>query len=188
MNKNDILSLANKGKQKYEDFEFEVTTHTDNDGAEMLNVTLFPVNEYSDYAYFGGGWVKYYKDEDFEQLIPAMKEAVKKMKLQADIATSWQILRLTDLHKEDRHCNHLFKGIDNKKTFTIQHLKDKDGKVFGFQVLTTSNWWGGYKPDCPINIKIDIDGVKYIPVWSFWLNGAVYKLGGEKNNDDKIDR
>ena len=78
MNKNDILSLANKGKQKYEDFEFEVTTHTDNDGDEMLNVTLFPVNEYADYAYFGGGFIKYYKDEDFEQLMPAMKEAVKK--------------------------------------------------------------------------------------------------------------
>lgn len=182
MNKNDIISLVNKGKQKYEDFEFEVTTHTDSDGDEMLNVKLFPVNEYADCAYFGGGFIKYYKDEDFEQLMPAMKEAVKKMKRQADIATSWHILRLTDLHKEDRHCNHLLKGIDTKNTFVIQRLKDKDGKVFGFQVLTTSKWWGGYEPDCPINIKIEIDGVKYIPVWSFWLNGAVYKLRGESND------
>ncbi len=40
----------------------------------------------------------------------------------------------------------------------------------------------GYEEDCPINIKIEIDGVKYIPVWSFWLNGAVYKLGGKSND------
>ena len=183
MNKNDILSLANKGKQRYEDFEFEVITHTDNDGDETLNVTLFPVNEYSDYVYFGGGWVKYYEDEDYEQLLPAMQKAVEKMKRQADIVNSSHVLRLTDLHKEDNHCNHLLKGIDNKNIYVIQHLKDKDGKVFGFQVLTTSKWWGGYEPDCPINIKIEIDGVKYIPVWSFWLNGAVYKIKGAKEND-----
>ena len=145
MNKNDILSLANKGKQKY--------------------------------------WVKYYEDDDYEQLLPAMQKAVEKMKRQADIVNSSHVLRLTDLHKEDNHCNHLLKGIDNKNIYVIQHLKDKDGKVFGFQVLTTSKWWGGYESDCPINIKIEIDGVKYIPVWSFWLNGAVYKIKGAKEND-----
>lgn len=180
MNKKDILSLANNGKQRYEDFEFEVITHTDNDGDEMLNVTLFPVNEYSDYAYFGGGWVKYYEDEDYEQLLPAMKKAVEKMKRQADIVNSRHILRLTDLHKEDNHCNHLLKGIDNKNIYVIQHLKDKYGNVFGFQVLTGSRWSGGIEPDCPVNIKIELDGVQYVPIWSFWLNGAVYKFRGDE--------
>ena len=93
MNKKDILSLANTGKQRYADFEFEVTTHTDNDGDEMLNVTLFPVNEYADYAYFGGGWVKYYEDEDYEQLLPAMQKAVEKMKRQADSVNSRHVVR-----------------------------------------------------------------------------------------------
>lgn len=182
MNKREWLFLANKGKVQYEDFEFEVTLRTDKDGDEIIRITLFPVNKYSDYAYFGGGWVKYYNDEDFERLMPAMEAAVEKMKRQADIANSGKVLKLTDLQKEDNHCNHLLKGVDDKQTYIIQYLKNKDGNVSGFQVLTGSRWSGGIEPDYPVNINIELDGVLYTPIWSFWLDGAVYKIKEEKEN------
>ena len=181
MNKQKLLSLANKGKQMYEDFEFEVITHTDNDGDEMLQVKLLPVNKYSDPAFFGGGWVKYYEDKDYEQLVPAMKKAAEKMKQQAAIVNTPEVIHFLDTGKEDNHCNHLIKCADNGKVYVIQYLKDSNGKEFGFQVLTVCKWTGGYEPNFPINVNIELDGVPYIPIWSFWLDGAVYKLRGDEN-------
>lgn len=182
MDKREWLFLANKGKVQYEELEFEVTLRPDRDGDEIINITLFPANEYSDCAYFGGGWVKYYEDKEFEQLLPSMKKAAEKMKRQADIVNSVKVLKLTDLQKEDDHCNHLLKGVDDKRIYVIQYLKDSDGNIAGFQVLTGSRWSGGIEPDCPVNINIELDGTKYTPMWSFWLNGAVYKMTEEKEN------
>lgn len=176
MNKNDFLSVANKGKQQYEDFQFEVSIRQDNDGDDIIDITLYPINEYTTEVHFGGVWLKYLKDEDFDELLPNMRKTVDKMKHQAEIITSKPLLKLKNLNKEDYHCNHLLKGVDNKKTYVMQNLKDKDGKVFGFQVLTGTRWSEGIEPDCPINVKIELDGVEYVPVWSFWLDSAIYKL------------
>lgn len=182
MNKREWLFLANKGKVQYKDLEFEVTLCPDSDGDEIINITLFPANEYSSCAYFGNGWVKYYEDKDFDELLPAMKKAADKMKWQADIVNSDKVLKLTDLQKEDNHCNHLLKGIDDKRIYVIQYIKNKDGDITEFQVLTGSRWSGGIEPDSPININIELDGVPYMPIWNFWLNGAIYKIKEEKDN------
>ena len=179
MNKHEILDKANRGKQRYSDgeydFDYEVFLRYDSDCDAMISIKLYPVNEYTTSADFGGGWLKYYAEEEFATLLTSMKRIVDKMKLQETIVKSRHTLRLIDLNKEDYHCNHLLKNIDTNRKYIKQDLKSSDASRPAFQVLTCSKWYGGYEPSCPVNINIELEGKRYVPKWSFWLDSAYYE-------------
>lgn len=175
MNKQELLNLANKGAVTIDGITFEVKTHESSIGGEILNVILLPINEFSDPAYFGGGWHEYYTDEDVQELFPAMKKAAQKMEYQAQ-RQKIKPIEFIDLNKEDRHCNHLIKRKDNDKIYVLQKIKDSNKNYTAFQILTANKWEQGYEPCAPINCPIILEGTIYKPIWSFWLDGAIYKL------------
>lgn len=173
MTKADLLALANKGVQEIDGLKVEVTTYQPKTvSGEMLHIKLLPVNEYSTPAFFGGGFHEYYTDEDCEQLIPALHTAVAKMKRQKDIATG-EVKRRLERTGETLCGEEVLKAVDlRRREYVLRELKDENREVFGYQIVTVYRG----QPDSPINRVVELDGKRYEPIWSFWLDSAYYKM------------
>lgn len=175
MKKADILALANKGAQEINGIKVEVTTHKiEGFTGETLNIKLLPVNEYSTPAFFGGGFHEYYTDEDCEQLITVLHTAVERMQRQKEIATG-EVKRNLVRTGEYICSDEVLRVPGIRKKYVLQELRDEKRDVFGYQVVTLCNG----EADCPINCVIELDGKRYNPIWSFWLNSAYYNIKSE---------
>jgi hypothetical protein len=121
---------------------------------------------------FAGGWVDCIPEGDDLPLRENGKKALERMMVQEAISKRDPLV----LTREKGSVNLAFRIVKGrKKWYYINWLKDH------FSICTMC----GNEPDCPINVPVLLNGILYVPVWSWWLDQACY--GWEKEKGGKSE-
>lgn len=157
MNKEEFLKLVNeKGTFKINGIEI-VTSIGKSLNEDYLNITHKAINPYTVDNEFNGGWIKYIKDEDIQELDNAVLKSYNKMIEQEKICKKEPLV----LEKNGEYY------YDNKNNeYKMEQLKDH------FEIIKMSNGEADYS----INKPIKIDEKVYFPVWSWWLDKGCYGI------------
>lgn len=158
MKKQELLDLAGKGYIKIGNGEIKVEMKKVLD-SDFIDITQKAINEYTTDHEFNGGFVEYITDEGCEPLEENIEKVYEKMLKQVEICRR-EPLVLTSIKNSD-----YFKG-KNKKTYIKHNEKDH------FEICTICNG----EADFAINVPILLDGVLYLPVWSWWLGKGCYLI------------
>jgi hypothetical protein len=170
MTKDELLSLANKGKTEINGYPLEVKVYPSSlDGTPWLEIEVEPLSPLHQPLRLGEKWVEYITDEECAELPKALdkyrKEALEfynqsktvvKAILNADGTFSF-----TDIPKTVKE-NFINYPSALKHWIEERHHINFIGK-------DKAHWYA------PGNFTLDLDGVQYIPHWSYWLNCTYYE-------------
>ena len=170
MNKNELLSLANKGKTEINGFTLEVKVFPSSfDGTPWIEIIVDPLSPQHPPLILGQKWVEYITDEECAELPEALAryndeakafckeaETVVKATLNQDGTFTF-----TDV-PESVQANFADYPSALKRWIKQKHHINYIGKE-------KKHWYA------PGNFTLDIDGVRYVPLWSYWLNCACYE-------------
>ncbi len=157
MNKQELLSLVNKGIVKIGNAEIEVTMGK-RLNSDYIHIKQKAINQYTTDHEFSGGWVEYITDDDVAGLENAIFKVHEKMLKQAEICKRKPMV-MTSIKDTD-----LLVSDSGQKYIIQRPAKDH------FEIYTLFN----AEPDCPINVPVLIDGKLHLPVWSWWLDKGCY--------------
>ena len=175
MNKSELLALANKGKVEINGIPMEVVVRPSAfDGTDWIEINVEPLSPLHQPLVLGNKWVEYITDEECAELPGALekykKEAeefcekaktVVKAKFNPD--GSYSLVDVPDAVKEEyKDYPKILKSWMREKKHIVYIGNDKQ-------------YW-----QAPGNFTLELDGVKYEPHWSYWMNCAYYEA------DDRI--
>lgn len=168
MNKAELLSLANKGKVEINGFPLVVIVRPDADGDDWLEINVEPLSPLHQPLQLGNKWVEYITDEECEELPGALekykKEAdefcekaktVVKGKLNPNGTIS-----ITEVPDD------MAKDFEENPKVLKCWLKERKNIVF---IGNEKEYWRAFG-----KFTLELDGVQYVPHWSYWLDCAYY--------------
>ena len=169
MNKAQLLALANKGKTEINGIPLEVIERPDSDGDMWLEIKVDPLSPLHQPLILGNKWTEYITDEECEELPEALlqykKEAeefcekaktVVKAKLNGD--GSYSFTEVPEKVQEN---------LKDYPSALKQWLREKKHIVF---INDNKKEWRA-----PGKFTLELDGVRYEPHWSYWLNCTYYE-------------
>ena len=182
MNKAELLSLANKGKVEIAGFPLEVIVRPDSDGDPWLEIKVDPLSPLHQPLNLGNKWVEYITDEECAELPDALAEYKRKadefceqakrvVKAEFNPDGSYSFTEVPESVKDDyKEWPRILKRI----------LREKHRIAF---IGKEKEYWRA-----PGNYTLELNGVQYVPHWSYWLDCAYYiadenikRIGGNEN-------
>ena len=181
MNKAELLSLANKGKVEINGIPLEIVVRPSSvDGEPWIEISVDPLSPLHQPLLLGEKWVEHITDEECEALPLALEEykrkadefceqakSVVKAKFNPDGSFNYTS-PLPDFEKEI---------LKDYPRLLKQSEKEQHHIVF---IGDEKAYWRA-----PGNFTLELDGVQYVPHWSYWLDCAYYiadeqikKIGG----------
>lgn len=170
MNKAELLALANKGKVEISGVKLEVIVRPSAlDGTDWLEIVSEPLSPLHQPLELGGKWVEYITDEECAEL-PGELEKYKKeaeafsekaktvVKAKSNPDGSYSFTEVPDSVKEN------FKDYPSALK---QWLRERHHIVF---IGDDNDYWVA-----PDKFTLELDGVTYLPHWSYWLGCAYYE-------------
>ena len=180
MNRTELYNLSGKGTVEIGGVSCIVDIHQDKDGDEFIDIIVDSFSPLHDKAHFGGKWWKYVTDEECLEL----PEALQQYKQKADQFFSDAQREVKAHFNENKHI-----VIDDMPDDVKADWKELENHYPGITkrfirythpvtfVNKEKKEWFALG-----NFTLNIDGNKYIPRWSFWLDRAYYRT------DDYIER
>lgn len=174
MKKKDLLSLANKGRTEIHGFPCEVTVKPCV-GDPFLTMKFEPLSPLHQPLILGQQWVEYITEEECEELEKALnrykaeadafcEEAKTVIKATMNEDGTYSMIDIPEKVKEDfKDYPSAFKSWSRQR-FNIRPIKD-----------SPEAWYA------PGNYTLDLDGVQYVPHWSYWLNCPYYLFKEDQN-------
>lgn len=169
MNKAELLALANIGKTEINGIPLEVIVRPSAvDGDPWIEIHVDPLSPLHLPLILGQKWVEYITDEECEQL-PAELEKYKKeaeefcekaktvVKAKSNPDGSYSLVDVPDAVKEE--------WKDYPKILK-SWMREKKRIVF---IGDEKEHWRA-----PGKFTLELDGVKYEPHWSYWLDCTYY--------------
>lgn len=171
MTKNELLSLANKGKVEINGYPLEVKVFPSSmDGTPWIEIHVDPLSPLHTPLILGQKWVEFVTEEECAEL----PEWLDRYKREAD-----------EFCKEAETVVKATLSQDGTYTFTDvpeavkanfaeypsalkRWIKQKHHITF---LGNEKEYW--YAPG---HFTLELDGVRYTPVWSYWMNAAFYKV------------
>lgn len=170
MNKQDLLNLANKGKTEINGISLEVVVFPSSlDGTPWIEIYVDPLTPLHQRLVLGQKWVEYITDEECAELPDALlkykqeaekfcEEAKQVVKATINADGTYSFTEVPEAVQENfRDYPSAFKRWLKDK-HTIRYVNDKQTEWFA-----------------PGNFTLDLDGVLYIPHWSYWLDRPYYE-------------
>lgn len=176
MTKSDLLSLANIGKTEINGIPLEVVVYPSSlDGTPWLEIHVDPLSPLHQPLILGQKWVEYITEDECKEL----PDALLKYKTEADqfceqakrvvkgTMNSNAEIKLTEIPNEvkaefDEISPTCFRQWA-KATHKLNKIKD-------------ANAWYALG-----NFTLDLDGVRYVPHWSYWLDRPYYVIEEDQN-------
>ena len=171
MTKSELLSLANKGKTEINGFPLEVKVFPSSvDGTPWIEIHVEPLSPLHQPLILGQKWVEYVTDEECEEL----EEWLNRYKREAEDFC--------------RRANTVVKAtLNNDGTYTFTDIPEIVQENFLEYPSALKRWMKqkhhinfiGKEKEywyAPGDFTLDLDGVKYIPHWSYWLNCTYYEV------------
>lgn len=168
MNKNELLSLANKGKTEINGFPLEVKITTCVD-SPFLEIIVAPLSPLHPPLRLGGKWVEYITEEECAEL----PEWLNRYKREADefCERAKTVVKAT---------------LNTDGTYTFTDVPESVKANFADYPSALKRW---LKQKHHINFigndkehwyaqgdfTLELDGVQYLPHWSYWLNCTYYE-------------
>lgn len=175
MNKAELLSLANKGKVEINGIPLEVIVRPSAlDGTDWLEINVEPFSPLHQPMNLGNKWVEYITDEECAEL-PGELEKYKKeaeefcekakvvVKAKFNPDGSFSFTDIPESVKEN------YKDYPSALKLW---LRERHHIVY---IGNDKRYW-----KAPGRFSLELDGVKYEPRWSYWMNCAYYEA------DDRI--
>ena len=168
MNKAELLSLANKGKVEISGIPLEIIVRPDSDGDDWLEIKAEPLSPLHQPLILGNKWVEYITDEECEEL-PGMLERYKR-----DAEEFCEKAKTVVKAKFNPDGTYSFTDVPEK---VQENLKDypsalkqwlREKKHVGFIGGEQEYWYA------PGTFTLELNGVKYEPHWSYWLDCVYY--------------
>lgn len=180
MTKKELLALANIGKTKINGYPLEVKIFPSSvDGTPWIEIYVEPLSPLHQPLILGQKWVEFVTEEECAEL----PEWLDRYKLQADLfcEKAKNVVKAT-LNDDGTYT---FTDIPEavKKEFAgLPHFfkrwsKEKHTITF---IGNEQKYW--YAPDI---FTLDLDGVQYVPHWSYWLDKAYYINSNEQKEKQK---
>lgn len=171
MTKNELLALANIGKTEINGYPCEVKVYPSSvDGTPWLEIHFDPLSPLHLPLILGNLWVEYITEEMCEEL----PEALDKYKREAD--------------EFCREAETIVKATLNEDgTYTFTDVPESVKSNFADYPSALKRWLKQkhnislIKDDqeywyAPGHFTLELDGVKYVPHWSYWLDRAYYEV------------
>lgn len=167
MKKQDLLAIANNGRTEIHGFPCEVTVKPCL-GDPFLTIKFNPLSPLHQPLILGQKWVEHITDEECEGLAEALnrykaeadafcEEAKTVIKATMNADGTYSMIDIPEKVKENsKDYPSAFKSWSRQR-FNIRPIKD-----------SPEAWYA------PGNYTLDLDGVIYIPHWSYWLNCPYY--------------
>lgn len=170
MTKTELLSLANKGKTEINGYPLEVKVYPSSlDGTPWIEIIVDPLSPLHLPLVLGQKWVEYVTEEECAELpvwLDKYKQEAEDFCRKAETVVKATLnddgtFTFTDVpesvQEEWSDFPQAFKRW-LKQRHPIQFIgEDKD------------HWYA------PGTFTLDLDGVRYIPRWSYWLNCTYYE-------------
>lgn len=170
MTKNELLSLANKGKTQINGYPLEVKVYPSSvDGTPWLEIHVEPLSPLHQPLILGQKWVEYITEEECAELpewLDRYKREAEEFCKQAETVVKATLnpdgtitfIEVPESVKEN---------FSDYPSALKQWLKQKHHITF---IGKEKEAWHAMG-----NFTLDIDGVKYVPHWSYWLNCTYYE-------------
>ena len=168
MTKTELLSLANKGKTKINGYPLEVKVFPCA-GDPFLEIHVEPLSPLHLPLILGQKWVEYITEEECAEL----PEWLDKYKREADdfCRQAETIVKAT---------------LNDDGTFTFTNVPESVQEDWAEFPSAYKRWLKQRHPIqfigedkehwyAPGTFTLDLDGVRYIPRWSYWLDCAYYE-------------
>ena len=170
MNKQDLLNLANKGKTEINGIPLEVKVYPSAlDGTPFLEIHVEPLSPLHLPLLLGQKWVDTITDEECAELPKALnryKREAEEFCRRAEIVIkatlnedgTYTFTDIPDAVKEEwENFPAAFKRWA-KERHKITFINDEKTQWYAPGIFT-----------------LDLDGVQYVPRWSYWLDRAYYE-------------
>ena len=170
MTKNELLSLANKGKIEINGIPLEIKIYPSSvDGTPWIEIHVDPLSPLHQPLILGQKWVEYITEEECAELpdwLDRYKREAEDFCKQAET-----IVKAT---------------LNQDGTFTFTDIPESVKANFAEYPSALKRWikqkhYIKYIGDgndywyAPGIFTLDLDGVRYVPKWSYWLNCAYYE-------------
>ena len=166
MTKEWLLSVANKGPQKYAGATIEIHIWTSEvfENQQLIGGLLRAMNPFSSDMHFGGGLVVDVTDEEVSKMDEFLDNAIRRMECAKAISKAEPIT---------------MKWVDEKTLAGIPPEGHKRRRrLYGYDKYRDEHFSiytnGGGEWDYPIETPVIIDGKLYRALYSFWLDRYVY--------------
>lgn len=174
MKKQDLLALANNGRTEIHGFPCEVTVKPCV-GDPFLTIKFEPLSPLHQPLILGQKWVEYITDEECEEI----EEALNRYKAEADAFCEEAKTVIKATINEDGTYSMIDipgKVEENFKDYPSA-FKSWSRQRFHIRPIKDSPeaWYA------PGNYTLDLDGVQYVPHWSYWLNCPYYLFKEDQN-------
>ena len=174
MKKQDLLALANKGRTEINGFPCEVTVKP-YAGDPFLTIKFEPLSPLHQPLILGQKWVEYITDEECEEL----EEALNRYKAEADAFCEKAKIVIKATKNEDGTYSMIDIPEKVKENFKDYPSAFKSWSRQHFHIRPIKDspeaWYA------PGNYTLDLDGVQYVPHWSYWLNCPYYLFKEDPN-------
>jgi hypothetical protein len=173
MNKAELLSLANKGKTEINGYPCEVKVFPCC-GDPWIEIHFEPLSPLHPPLILGQKWVEHITDEECAE-IPEWLDRYKR-----------------EAEEFCREAETVVKATMNGDgTYSFTEVPEKVKANYADYPSALKRWlkqkhyisYIKYDQEywyAPGNFTLDIDGVRYVPHWSYWLNCPYYSAKGEK--------
>lgn len=168
MTKTELLALANKGKTEINGYPLEVKISTCA-GSPWIEIFVEPLSPLHQPLVLGQKWVEYVTDEECAEL----PEWLDRYKREAEqfCKEAETVVKAT---------------LNNDGTYTFTDVPEAVKENFAEYPSALRRWLkqkhhisfiGEDKKywHAPGTFTLDLDGVRYVPHWSYWLNCAYYE-------------
>ena len=170
MNKADLLSLANKGKTEINGYPLEVKVFPCC-GDPWIEIHVDPLSPLHPPLILGQKWLEYVTDEECAEL----PEWLDRYKREAE--------------EFCREAETVVKATMNPDgTYSFTDVPEKVKENFADYPSALKQWLKQKHPIIPIgkenawrapgNFTLELDGVQYVPHWSYWLGLPYYLMKG----------
>lgn len=174
MKKQDLLALANKGRTEIHGFPCEVTVKPCV-GDPFLTIKFEPLSPLHQSLILGQKWVDHITDDECEEL----EEWLNRYKAEADAFCDEAKTVIKATMNEDGTYSMIDIPEKVKENFKDYPSAFKSWSRQRFNIRPIKNspeaWYA------PGNYTLDLDGVQYVPHWSYWLNCPYYLFKENQN-------
>ncbi len=170
MTKCELLSLANKGKTEINGIPLEIKVFPSSmDGTPWIEIYVEPLSPLHQPLILGQKWVEHLTDEECEELPEALNQY--KQEAEAFCKRAETVVKAT---------------MNTDGTFTFTEVPETVKANFAEYPSALKRWMkekhhinfiGNEKEYwyAPGDFTLELDGVRYVPHWSYWLNCTYYK-------------
>lgn len=168
MTKNELLYLANKGKTEIAGYPLEVKVFPCCD-EPWIEIRVDPLSHLHQPLILGQKWVEYITDDECSELV----EWLNRYKAEADsfCEEAKTVVKATMNNDGTYSFTEIPEKVkDNFKDYPSAYKKWAKQKHRISPIKDSPEAW--YAPG---TFSLDLDGVIYVPHWSYWLNCAYYE-------------